>query len=59
MELFIQFSLINGVVAMRTYEVVLKKSGLDQPRVELNSIGPGNINIKMINIKFYEKRHGS
>lgn len=40
MELFIQFSLINGVVAMRTYEVVLKKSGLDQPRVELNSIGP-------------------
>jgi len=33
MELFIQFALINGVIAMRTYQVVLKKSGLDQPRV--------------------------
>jgi hypothetical protein len=43
MELFIQFALINGVIAMRTYQVVLKKSGLDQPRVELTSIGPGNL----------------
>lgn len=40
LELFIQFTLINDVIAMRTYQVKLIKSGMDQPRVELESIGP-------------------
>ena len=37
---------------MRTYQVVLKKSGLDQPRVELTSIGPGNL-VFEFRTKFY------
>ena len=41
LELFIQFTLVNDVIAMRTYQVKLIKSGMDQPRVELESIGPG------------------
>lgn len=41
LELFIQFTLVNDVIAMRTYQVKLVKSGMDQPRVELESIGPG------------------
>lgn len=40
LELFIQFTLVNDVIAMRTYQVKLVKSGMDQPRVELESIGP-------------------
>ena len=42
LELFIQFTLVNDVIAMRTYQVKLIKSGMDQPRVELESVGPGN-----------------
>ena len=41
LELFIQFTLVNDVIAMRTYQVKLVKSGMDQPRVELESVGPG------------------
>ena len=41
LELFIQLTLIDGIIAIRTYQVKLLKSGLDQPRVELESIGPG------------------
>ena len=41
LELFVQFTLVKGVIAVRTYQVKLVKSGLDQPRVELESIGPG------------------
>ena len=41
LELFIQLTLIDGIIAIRTYQVKLLKSGLDQPRIELESIGPG------------------
>jgi len=40
LELFIQLTLIDGIIAIRTYQVKLLKSGLDQPRIELESIGP-------------------
>ena len=41
LELFIQLTLIDGIIAIRTYQVKLLKSGFDQPRIELESIGPG------------------
>ena len=41
MEMFMQFTLIDNVIALRTYKVQLLKSGLDQPRIELVSVGPG------------------
>lgn len=40
LELFIQFTLANGVISMRSYKVEMRKSGLEEPRVELSSVGP-------------------
>ena len=50
LELFIQLTLIDGIIAIRTYQVKLLKSGLDQPRIELESIGPGNLNPNPIRV---------
>jgi len=40
LELMHSFTLTKGVVTMRTYKVILKKSGRETPRAELEEIGP-------------------
>ena len=45
--------MIDGVIAIRTYQVKLLKSGLDQPRIELESIGPGLLDISIVKILIY------
>lgn len=40
LEHVIQFLAVNGKVLLRSYRVVLKKSGTRTPRVELENIGP-------------------
>jgi len=39
LELLMQFTLQEGVISMRSYKVIMKKSGQEEPRVELESIG--------------------
>ncbi|KAF2351153.1 Brix domain [Trinorchestia longiramus] len=39
-ELAIQFTMFEGKIFMRCYKILLKKSGVDVPRVELEEIGP-------------------
>ena len=40
LEHVIQFVAIDGKIAMRSYKVILKKSGTRLPRIELEEIGP-------------------
>ncbi|KAA0201846.1 hypothetical protein HAZT_HAZT000285 [Hyalella azteca] len=39
-ELAIQFTMFEGKIFMRCYKILLKKSGVEVPRVELQEIGP-------------------